>query len=133
MAPARRLILMTTSTRRLAGARPLLLLGVLVVISGCGAKQVSGGAVGDSPQSVSASQQDTTAPKADRPLSGVIIEGLRPSCRVLQTSGRRYALTGPLAQRLRQGDRVRVTGVERRNLINPCGLTFVVVSITTDP
>ena len=123
---------MTVSTRLLAGARPLLVLGVLVVISACGARQVSGGAASDSPESVSASQQATTPTTAEQTLSGVIIEGLRPTCRVLQTSGRRYALTGPLAQHLRQGDRVSVTGVERRNLVNPCGLTFVVASITAE-
>jgi len=123
---------MTASTRLLAGARPLLLLGVLVLISACGARQVSGGAAVDSPESVSASQQATTPTTADRTLSGVIIEGLRPTCRVLQTSDRHYALTGPLAQHLRQGDKVTVTGAERRNLINPCGLTFVVVAITAE-
>jgi len=124
---------MTASTRLLDGARPLLVLGVLVVLSACGVRQVSGGAASAPPESVSPSQQATTATTAERTLSGAIIEGLRPTCRVLQTSGRRYALTGPLAQHLHQGDKVTVTGVERKNLINPCGLTFVVVSITAEP
>lgn len=135
-APARRLIRMTVSTRLLAGARPLLVVGVLVLISACGVRQVSGGPASAPPESVRASQQATTArvaTSAERTLSGAIIEGLRPTCRVLQTSGRRYTLSGPLAQHLHQGDRVTVTGVERRNLINPCGLTFVVVSITAEP
>jgi len=108
-------------------------LGTFVVLSACGVSQVSGGVASAPPGSVSASQQATT-PRVSAPaaqtLSGAVIEGLRPSCRVLQTSGRRYALTGPLAKKLRDGDKVTLTGVERKNLVNPCGLTFVVVSVT---
>jgi hypothetical protein len=62
-------------------------------------------------------------------VSGVIIEGLRPTCRVLQTDQRRYALVGPETQELVQGQHVTVTGHERPDLINPCGLTFVVSTI----
>ena len=109
------------------------MLGTFVVLSACGVSQVSGGVASAPPGSVSASQQATT-PRVSAPaaqtLSGAVIEGLRPSCRVLQTSGRRYALTGPLAKKLRDGDKVTLTGVERKNLVNPCGLTFVVVSVT---
>jgi hypothetical protein len=62
-------------------------------------------------------------------VSGVIIEGLRPTCRVLQTDQRRYALVGPHTEDLLQGQHVTVTGHERPDLINPCGLTFVVSAI----
>jgi hypothetical protein len=107
------------------------MLGVLVVISACGVRQVPGGAASAPPSSVTPNQQSstTTGTSAQRTLSGLIIEGLRPGCRVLQTSQRRYALTGTATQRLHEGDTVTVTGVERSDLINPCGLTFVVVSV----
>ncbi len=60
----------------------------------------------------------------------MIVEGVRPSCRVLQTSRRRYALVGAATSSLHQGDRVKVKGVERVDLISACGLTLVVASIS---
>jgi len=120
---------MAIVTRPLRFISALLTLSLLVVISACGASPGTSGAASSPPTSVSADQQATTEPgPAQQKLSGVIIEGLRPTCRILQTSQRRYALTGAASQRLRQGDKVTVTGVERTDLVNPCGLTFVVTS-----
>jgi hypothetical protein len=48
---------------------------------------------------------------------------------VLQTEQRRYALVGPGTQGLKEGDHVTVTGAERPDLRNPCGLTLVVSTI----
>jgi len=107
----------------------VLVLGVLVVISACGADSSGSGAASPSSTAASGDQQPgpaTTSGAAQHTVSGVVIEGLRPTCRVLQTSQRRYALTGQATQHLREGDKVTVTGVERSDLINPCGLTFVV-------
>jgi hypothetical protein len=123
---------MAIMTPSLLGSRALLALGVLVVISACGGQPGSTSAASSPPTSTSAAPQPSTPAKAvttQQTLSGVIIEGIRPNCRVLQTSQRRYALTGPATERLRQGDKVTVTGVERADLVNPCGLTFVVASI----
>jgi hypothetical protein len=123
---------MAIMTPSLLGSRALLALGVLVVISACGGEPGSGRAASSPPISISAAPQPSTTAKAvttQQTLSGVIVEGIRPNCRVLQTSQRRYALTGPATARLRQGDNVTVTGVERTDLVNPCGLTFVVASI----
>jgi hypothetical protein len=64
-------------------------------------------------------------------LDGVIIEGIRSTCRVLDTGSRRYALTGPGVVSLREGDRVRAVGTPRPDLVNPCGLTFHVTSVET--
>jgi hypothetical protein len=121
---------MAIVTRHLRSISALLTLSLLVVVSACGASPGTGGAASSPPTSVSADQQaTTTAPSpAQQVLSGVIIEGLRSTCRILQTSQRRYALTGAASQRLGQGDKVTVTGVERTDLVNPCGLTFVVTS-----
>jgi len=123
---------MATVTRPLRSCSALLLLGCLVVMSAWGAAPGTGAAASSLPTLVSTDQQPSTATSlspAQQTLSGVIIEGIRPGCRVLQTSQRRYALTGTATQRLSQGDLVTVTGVERKDLINPCGLTFVVGSI----
>jgi len=120
---------MAIVTRSLRFISALLTLSLLVVISACGASPGTSGAASSPATSVSADQQATTTqPGPAQQLSGVIIEGLRSTCRILQTSQRRYALTGAASQRLRQGDKVTVTGVVRTDLINPCGLTFVVTS-----
>lgn len=114
------------------GSGALLALGMLVFMSACGAEGAAVGAASSSSPLMSADQQPGTTTKpapAPRTLSGVIIEGIRSNCRVLQTDQRRYALTGEGTQRLQQGDEVTVTGVERSDLINPCGLTFLVASI----
>ena len=124
---------MATMNPVLKGSRALFVLSLLMVTSACGANQVTGGAASSPPPSTSANQQPstgTTPAPAQRTISGVIIEGIRSSCRVLQTDQRRYALTGAASKRLRPGDKVTITGVERSDLINPCGLTFVVVRIT---
>ncbi len=64
-------------------------------------------------------------------VSGVIIEGLRPTCRVLDTGTQRYALVGPGTSALHEGDRVTVTGSEQPGTHNPCGTTFVVTQLRT--
>jgi hypothetical protein len=57
---------------------------------------------------------------------GRVVEGLRPQCVVLQTSDRRYVLTGSGATGLRVGQRVAVVGVPRADLVSPCGAILVV-------
>ena len=57
---------------------------------------------------------------------GRIVEGLRPQCVILQTSNRRYALTGSEAGGLRVGQQVAVVGMPRPDLVSPCGATLVV-------
>jgi hypothetical protein len=57
---------------------------------------------------------------------GQVVEGLRPQCVVLQTSNRRYVLTGSEAGGLRVGQRVAVVGVPRPDLVSPCGAILVV-------
>ena len=57
---------------------------------------------------------------------GRIVEGLRPQCVILQTSDRRYALTGSEARGLRVGEQVAVVGVPRPELVSPCGAILVV-------
>ena len=80
------------------------------------------GSEGDSMASSSAQAAEVT-------VSGVMIEGLRSNCRILQTDQRRYALTGPGTAALRVGDQVTVTGRPRPDLISPCGSVFVVTSL----
>ncbi len=77
----------------------------------------------------SAAHADAPSAGAQITVSGVLIEGLRPTCRVLQTDTRRYALVGPGTLALKEGDHVTVTGAERPDLRNPCGLTLVVSTI----
>jgi hypothetical protein len=62
-------------------------------------------------------------------VSGVIVEGIRSTCRVLDTGNRRYALVGPGVDALREGDRVQVVGEARSELVNPCGAAFVVTDL----
>jgi hypothetical protein len=118
---------MATMTR-LSGSGALLAFAMVMVLPACGTERSADGGA-SSPPSETADQQPSTATQLT--LSGVIIEGLRPNCRVLQTDHGRYALTGARAQRLQQDDEVSVTGVQRSDLINPCGLTFLVASIRT--
>lgn len=121
---------MTIMDRITPGVRALLALGVLIAMSGCGAEPSRVGT--PPPMSMSTQRPSTGAAKpapAEQTLSGVIVEGVQPSCRVLQTSRRRYALMGAAIPSLHQGDKVTVTGVERVDLVNACGLTFVVASI----
>ena len=66
---------------------------------------------------------------AETTISGVMIEGLRPNCRILQTDQRRYALTGPGTADLHVGEQVTVTGRPRPDLLSPCGSVFVVSSL----
>jgi hypothetical protein len=132
--PAQRQISMANMIRLPPSSGALLGLAMLVFMSACGAQGAAVGAASSSSPLVSADQQPGAATKptpAPRTLSGVIIEGIRSNCRVLQTDQRRYALTGEGTQRLQQGQEVTVTGVERSDLINPCGLTFLVASIRT--
>jgi hypothetical protein len=125
------------------GGAVVFLLGILMAMSACGQEPTGKTSETVTTQSVVASQSTTTAPPSATPsatapssnpagqltVSGVIIEGLRSHCRILQTEQRRYALTGAGTARLQQGDRVTVTGHERSDLVNPCGLTFVVASM----
>ena len=71
----------------------------------------------------------TSIAGSDMTVTGAIIEGLRSSCRILQTADRRYALTGAGTAELRVGDQVTVTGRPRPDLVSPCGSVFVVSSI----
>jgi hypothetical protein len=127
---------MAIMTRLVSGSGALLALGVLIGISACGAERSAGGSTGTPPTSVSPPPPSSTPATPATPatpgqtLSGVIIEGIRPGCRVLQTSQRRYALVGATTPALHLGDKVTVTGVERSDLVNPCGLTFVVAAIS---
>ena len=57
---------------------------------------------------------------------GRIVEGLRPQCVVLQTSNRRYVLTGSEVGGVGVGQRVAVVGVPRPDLVSPCGAILVV-------
>ncbi len=57
---------------------------------------------------------------------GRIVEGLRPQCVILQTSNRRYVLTGSGSGGLRVGQQVAVVGVPRPDLVSPCGAILVV-------
>lgn len=59
-------------------------------------------------------------------LTGTLVEGIRPSCRVLATAAGRYALTGLGDAALQLGDVLTVTGKPAPHLISPCGRTFVV-------
>lgn len=67
-------------------------------------------------------------------LSGVVIEGTEPSCRILQADGGgagdggRWALTGTGASTLAFGAHVTVTGTARPDLRSPCGRVLVVGS-----
>jgi hypothetical protein len=66
---------------------------------------------------------------AEVTISGVVIEGLRSNCRILQTDLRRYALTGAGTAELLVGQQVTVTGRPRPDLISPCGALFVVTTL----
>jgi len=126
---------MAIMTRLIPGYGVVLAVAVLVVLSGCGAETSGGGGSNPPPTSVGSGRPTSSAPRpapAEETLSGVLIEGVRPSCRVLQTTQRRYALVGATTQSLKQGDTVIVTGVERADLVNPCGLTFVVTAQRVD-
>jgi hypothetical protein len=116
---------------------------MLIAMTGCGstggpsAGSASSRPVAQEPSSMAQSADPSTAqsadpssaPPAEQTVSGVIIEGLRPQCRVLQTGLGRYALTGSPTVAMVVGDRVQVTGQARPDLINPCGRTFVVSSV----
>lgn len=54
-------------------------------------------------------------------MSGVIIEGLRPHCRILQTDAGRFVLTGTGIDALGEGTTVTVLGRQRPDLVSPCG------------
>jgi len=59
-------------------------------------------------------------------LSGLVVEGLRASCRVLDTGVGRWSLVGAGVLGLREGDRVRVVGRPRPELVSLCGPSFEV-------
>lgn len=125
-----------SSTPRIASTVVLsvLLLGA-VAMSGCG-RERGAGPSNPTPSSAPAMSRGPSSPAHSSPpptsettLSGTIIEGAQPSCRILQTARRRYALTGPQTRGLRVGQRVEVTGSARPGLLSPCGATFVVTSV----
>lgn len=63
-------------------------------------------------------------------LTGALIEGIAPTCRILQTDSGRWSLTGPGTQELRDGQRVTVTGRPKPELVSRCGgVTFAVTAI----
>ena len=116
--------------------------GVSILVTACGGSGSTGGSGSASGPTSSGPGQGPGAPTASPPtptgsstpgaqieVSGVLIEGLRPTCRVLRTDTRRYALVGPGTRDLKEGDHVTVTGTERPDLRNPCGLTLVVSAI----
>ena len=122
---------MAIMTRLIPGNGAVLAVSAVVVLSACGAATSGGGGSSPPPTSAGSGRPTSSAPNpapAEQTLSGVLIEGVRPSCRVLQTSQRRYALVGATTQSLKQGDTVIVTGGARPDLVNPCGLTFVVTA-----
>jgi hypothetical protein len=65
-------------------------------------------------------------PQEEVSALGRVVEGLRPQCVVLQTSKRRYVLTGSEVGGLGVGQRVAVVGVPRPDLVSPCGAILVV-------
>lgn len=105
-----------------------------VVLSSCAstsdrptAGSAARGSSGAAMPAPSASGSPTTAGSST--VSGVIIEGIRPTCRVLDTGQRRYSLVGPGVAALREGDRVRAVGRARPELINACGTVFSVTDL----
>lgn len=81
------------------------------------------------PTSTSGRPTVDSTPPGTITVHGTIIEGIRPTCRVINTGSRHYALTGPGTGDLHEGDMVTVTGLPRPDLINPCGVTFLVTHI----
>lgn len=133
---------MSRTVLSLRMAAMVLVAGMVACAPGCGRDTGSGSSTSASttpspPTSPSGSSRSptasTTSPAGattgELTLSGVIIEGVRPSCRILQVPDRRYALTGPDTQQLRIGQHVSVTGSVRPDMVTPCGTPFVVTSI----
>lgn len=105
------------------------LLRVGVALTLVGAAVAGCGGPGGTPGGPSSSTGSPSSPETT--VTGQVIEGLRPSCVVLQVPDRRYALTGEPARGLPVGARVRVSGTVRPDLVNPCGsTTFVVTTVT---
>ena len=108
---------------------------LLVALAACGGQTTGGTPSGSSsaasPSSPSASSSSSPGTGQQTTVTGQVIEGVRPSCVVLQVPDRRYALTGDLAKGLAVGARVRVTGTVRPDLVSSCGsTTFVVTALT---
>jgi hypothetical protein len=108
----------------------LLALG-LVACASTSVSPAGHSASGASPDAVTATPSGSarSTPAGFTTLSGVIVEGIRSTCRVLDTGVRRYALVGPGVDPLREGDRVHVVGQSRPELVNPCGTTFSVSDV----
>ena len=85
-----------------------------------------------SPSGSSAGSPSSSAPAALTTVSGVIVEGIAPACRVLDTGNGKWALAGPGVLDLREGDHVQATGRHHPELVNRCGRVFVVESLTRD-
>jgi hypothetical protein len=125
--------------------------GLVLGLGACGQGTPAGTPSGTGPASVTGSPSGTATPtpsattpsptgKAPSPsvsstalpqheevsALGRIVEGLRPQCVVLQTSNRRYVLTGSEAGGLRVGQQVAVVGMPRPDLVSPCGAILVV-------
>lgn len=110
--------------------------GVLVlVLAACGsagtAGAPSGSSSGASTPSTPSTSTSSPATGQETTMTGQVIEGVKPSCVILQVPDRRYALTGDPAHGLAVGTRVRVRGTVRPDLVSPCGsTTFVVTAVT---
>ena len=83
-----------------------------------------------SPTGSSAGPSNSSAPAAVTTVSGVIVEGIAPACRVLDTGHGKWALAGAGVLDLREGDHVQVSGRHHPELVNRCGRVFVVESLT---
>ena len=64
----------------------------------------------------------------DITVSGTLIDGLRADCRILQTTDRRWSLSGPGTEELREGQQVTVTGQAAAGAKSMCGPPLFVVS-----
>ena len=110
--------------------------GVLVlVLAACGSAGPTGAPSGSSSGATTpfTPSTSTSSPSTgqETTMTGQVIEGVRPSCVILQVPDRRYALTGDPARGLAVGMRVRVRGTVRPDLVSSCGsTTFVVTAVT---
>lgn len=138
------------------------LIGVLgPVLTGCAGSAPSPAAAGPTPPAAAGSASVTAPPAAGSApgstpavppvgtgaapspsfgsplamtLSGVVVEGAEPSCRILAVDGAdgagggRWALTGAAAATLGFGAQVTVTGTARPDLRSPCGRVLVIAA-----
>jgi len=110
-------------------SRRMILIAVLAVLLASCASTADSPAGGSPSATPSAGGSSSSTSAGATTLTGVIIEGIRSTCRVLDTGQRRYALVGPGVHSLREGDRVRAVGQARPELVNACGTTFSVAEV----